>query len=257
MHPFVIPDPTTTAPGTTSGSVPPSRRRQRQAGAALVTLMLFVLPQAPAWAHDQLLSSTPGDGKTITALPPEIILTLSEAPLATGAQVVITAADGDMVPTGTISVDEATARVTVPVTGQGPSGAYTVAWHVVSSDGHPIEGAFEFSLEPTDAETGTASSPGPTRSAQNEPGSVSTSAAPPQDTQESSSAGQRQVAAAGSHDNGRTTDPLVVVTVGIAVAIAVLIVITYVTRRRDRTADPADITGPDTVEWSRPPSARP
>ena len=108
MHPSVILDPTTS---TTAGATPRLRSRLRLAGAALATLLLLGLAQLPAWAHDQLLSSTPADGKAVTALPPEIVLTLSEAPLATGAQVVITAADGSMIPTGTASVDEATATV--------------------------------------------------------------------------------------------------------------------------------------------------
>ncbi|MFI6428386.1 copper resistance protein CopC [Promicromonospora sp. NPDC050880] len=218
-------------------------------GTALVTLLLLTLAQAPASAHDQLQSSTPADGTAITALPPEIILTLSDAPLATGAQVVITAADGSMVPTGTARVDEATATVTIPVTGQGPAGTYTVAWHVVSSDGHPIEGAFEFSLEPAAPSTGEASSPVPTRTTQTDPGTAPTSTAPTQDARETPAAGQGQAAAADSHDNGRTSDPLVVVAVGIAVAVAILVVVTYATRRRDRSAEPADsASGPDAQE---------
>lgn len=245
MHPSVILDPTTS---TTSGATPRLRSRLRLAGAALATLLLLGLAQPPAWAHDQLLSSTPAGGNAVTALPPEIVLTLSEAPLATGAQVVITAADGSMVSTGTASVDEATATVTVPVTGEGPAGAYTVAWHVVSSDGHPIEGAFEFSLEPT-GEASDKASPSTTGTAETDPDPESTGAATAQDAQETTSpASQGLAATTDSHDDGLTSDPLLVVGSGIAIAVAILVVVAYVTRRRDHSPEPADTAGPDAQE---------
>ncbi|GAA4699883.1 hypothetical protein APR04_003912 [Promicromonospora umidemergens] len=215
------------------------RQYTRRAGAAaLFVIGLLLLTAPPATAHDRLLSSAPADGTTVTALPPEIVLTLSEAPLATGAQVAVTATDGSMLSTGPVSVEEAT--VTVPVTGQGPAGTYTVAWHVVSSDGHPIEGAVEFALEPA-----TQASPSPTADQTEQ--SESAAAGPETASDESApSATQGLAAPVDSHDNGRTTDPLVVVAVGIALAVVILIVITFVTRRRDDAPESGRST--DTLE---------
>ncbi|MEU4361852.1 copper resistance protein CopC [Promicromonospora sp. NPDC023987] len=227
----------TTIPPASTRPRPRPRHHARTYGAALFAVGLLLLAAPPAAAHDQLLSSTPADGTTITTLPSEIVLTLSEAPLATGAQVVITATDGEMVATGAVSVDEATSTVTVPVTGQGPAGAYTVAWHVVSSDGHPIEGAFEFSLEPASTSNSEAS-PSP-EAANASPGSSSTPTA--QDLQEPTSpATQGPAGATDSHEDGGTSDPVVVVAGGIAIAVAILVVVTYATRRRDHDSEPAD-----------------
>lgn len=213
-------------PGRSVLSLPaPHHTTRRALRVALAAVGLFLVAAPPATAHDQLLSSTPVDGETTTGLPDQVTLVLSETPLATGAQLVLTTPDGDTVAAGAPAVDENTATVTFPVTGDGPSGGYTAAWHVVSSDGHPIEGTFEFAVEASPSTEPASSAPDEANAA---------SSAPSQDQPSSTPSVAADLAAA-THpaDTRGAVDPVLVVGVGVAVAVAVLVVITFLTRRKD------------------------
>lgn len=120
-----------------------------------VAFATLFAPAAPAIAHDELLSTDPADGATLDALPAQLTLTFSGTVSADlgGNQVMVTdgagmsLADGDPVVTDNI--------MTQPLTGDA-SGVVTVAWRIVSADGHPVTGQFAFTV----AEAGSAS-PGP------------------------------------------------------------------------------------------------
>ncbi|PZR53558.1 copper resistance protein CopC [Xylanimonas oleitrophica] len=118
-----------------------------------------VIMAAPASAHDRLLSSDPADGATLDAAPASVTLTYSAELLPTGAQVVVTADGTDV---GVTDVQVAGTDVVAALPAGLPAGAYEVAWRVVSSDGHPIDGTTTFTLtaqaEPAPpAEAATAS----------------------------------------------------------------------------------------------------
>ncbi|MFI8526674.1 copper resistance protein CopC [Promicromonospora sukumoe] len=240
-------------------SLPPSAALTRRAAhrtsrrvlrVALAAVGLFLVAAPPATAHDQLRSSTPADGATTTGLPDQVTLVLSEAPLAAGAQLVLTTPEGDTVAAGAPAVEGNGATLTFPVTGQGPAGDYTAAWHVVSSDGHPIEGTFEFAVRAT----ATAE---PTKDVSEE---ARASATPSQDPPSSTpSVASTDLAGAPRPAEGRpadgrpadgrpangggTVDPILVVGVGVGVAVAVLVVVTFLTRRNHPAPDSADHTG--------------
>ncbi|RPF23287.1 copper resistance CopC family protein [Myceligenerans xiligouense] len=112
--------------------------------ACLSVAGIFLIASPPAAAHDQLLSSDPADGDELDAMPAAITLTFSGEPLATGAEVVLTGEDGNAVSLRDIAVDGAVLTATVPAT--LPGGDYDAAWHIVSGDGHPLEGAFSFTV---------------------------------------------------------------------------------------------------------------
>jgi methionine-rich copper-binding protein CopC len=136
------------------------RRRARGARAprvllALLAAALLVLNPLPASAHDHLTDSSPRDGQVVPA-PTELVLTFSANISAVGTQVELTGPDG-VAPTGDPQVDGPV--VTVPVTGQLAAGAYTVAWRVTSSDGHPISGEFGFEVETATEEPTTTPPP--------------------------------------------------------------------------------------------------
>ncbi|MBD8079609.1 copper resistance CopC family protein [Cellulosimicrobium arenosum] len=114
-------------------------------GALALTAFLATLGALPAQAHDQIVSTDPADGAELDAPPAAITLTFSTEPLDVQPQVVMTDAAGDVVLDGTPTIDGADA--TLPIEdGTLTGGAYSVAWRVVSSDGHPIEGTFGFTL---------------------------------------------------------------------------------------------------------------
>lgn len=156
------------------------RARITTALLALLAALGLATTAVPAAAHDQLLSSVPADGETLTAAPAELGLTFNAELAAIGSAVLVAAPDGTDVSAG--EPVTAGTQVTVPLAGGLVAGTYQVTWRVTSSDGHPIEGTFSFTLdlpaEPTTAEpTETAAVASP----------VAESATPQPSTQSSSS----------------------------------------------------------------------
>lgn len=126
----------------------------------LLTVFAVLVSASPARAHDELLGSDPGAGTTVDSLPAELRLTFSGAIAADAgaSEVQVTDAEGTSLTDG-----EPTAQDNVlsqPLSGEA-SGAVTVLWKVVSSDGHPISGEFSFTVGGAPAPTETAS-PAPT-----------------------------------------------------------------------------------------------
>lgn len=130
--------------------------------AALLTAFLVLLAPLSASAHDSLLASSPEADGTVETLPTELTLTFS-AKIIDGdgaTEVVVTDASGASVTDGAATVDGAI--VTQPLTGQGPAGEYHVIWKVVSSDGHPTSGEFDFAVSTaTEAVATAAPTPAP------------------------------------------------------------------------------------------------
>lgn len=98
-----------------------------------------------AVAHDEATGTTPEDGATLETVPETITIEFSNAPIALGAVVTIKDAEGVDHAVGEVEVDgNAAVQAMDP---NAPAGTYTVAWRVVSSDSHPIEGTFEFAVQ--------------------------------------------------------------------------------------------------------------
>lgn len=133
------------------------------AAALLVAFaFLFAWPQ-PATAHDTLIESNPAADSTVETLPEALTLTFS-AGLIGGdgsTEIAVTDAAGQSVTDGPATVDGAT--VSQPLVPQADAGAYQVLWKVVSSDGHPTSGEFQFTVA-----TSTLPTPEPSPSATTE-----------------------------------------------------------------------------------------
>jgi methionine-rich copper-binding protein CopC len=129
--------------------------------AAVLTFAALLLVAGPASAHDQLLSSDPEDGATLDEQPTSISLTFSAPPLDTGIEVALVGPDGTTAQGYDIQV--AGEVVTAQLPADLAPGRYDVAWHVVSSDGHPIEGELTYVVEgeaePTDTAQPDAAQP--------------------------------------------------------------------------------------------------
>jgi len=151
---------------------PPARRRRfraarlRTGAAALGAGLVLALAAAPAYAHDELKSSSPADGATLATPPAQVVLTFEEAPVELGAQVVVTGPDGS-VSAGTPRLDGD--DVIQAVQPQAPAGRYTVKWRVTSDDGHPVSGTLAFTAQaaaagasPTTAPSAEAATPAAT-----------------------------------------------------------------------------------------------
>jgi methionine-rich copper-binding protein CopC len=136
--------------------------------AALALSTLAVLsPIAPsASAHDELVSTTPAQGEHLADPPSDVSMVFSDKLIEVGAVILVVDEKGKNWVDGDVRLDGATA--TAPLDPTLPDGNYQVRWRVVSTDGHPISGTFDFS-------TGTATQPPATPSG--EPGAPGASRA--------------------------------------------------------------------------------
>ncbi|MHC6593787.1 copper resistance CopC family protein [Arthrobacter sp. C152] len=96
----------------------------------------------PAAAHDAAESTSPAQGATLAAPPDEVSVTFGNKPLGIGSSFSVKDASGTEWADGPVQIVDNVA--TQKLRPGGPAGAYTVAWRVVSSDSHPIEGTFSF-----------------------------------------------------------------------------------------------------------------
>ena len=112
--------------------------------AGLLAAVFGLLLASPASAHAELVASTPGNGARLAQAPAEVQMRFTEAV--------------NLIPGGIRLVDEAGASVRTSepavaghtLTWRMPTdlaqGSYVVSWRVVSSDGHPVAGAFSFGI---------------------------------------------------------------------------------------------------------------
>jgi methionine-rich copper-binding protein CopC len=98
----------------------------------------------PAVAHTDLVATEPAPGATVTTLT-AVRLRFSEDLRPEFAMVVITGPDGARVATGSPAVLGRQIALPVAVI---PAGTYTVAYRVLSADGHPVEGSWALTYAP-------------------------------------------------------------------------------------------------------------
>jgi methionine-rich copper-binding protein CopC len=146
---------------------------------AIASLLLAVLSSLAtalaASAHAALRSMTPAAGSTVTTPPTEVVLTFNEAISTSFATVAVTDSTGRPVSRGRPAVAGRT--VTQPLADLG-SGRYTVAFRVVSEDGHPVSQRASFTValpSPTGSAPATTETAQPTSAT---PGSTTSSPAP-------------------------------------------------------------------------------
>jgi methionine-rich copper-binding protein CopC len=215
------------------------------AGIALAALVGV----APAQAHNAFVSSTPAAGSVVTEQPGTFVITTSDALLDSGPDSPTTflqvrgpgAAQlyyGD----GCATVDGAS--ITMPVQ-LGEAGEYTVAWGVVSADGHPITSAdnggdIVFTWQPADGqELGSGFSAPPTCG--EAPVASETSA--PDETEAAPAAPTDTATSAPAAEIDATSDAAATILwigIGLGVLVVAAIVGLVVVRSRTRSAERAD-----------------
>ncbi|MET9340966.1 copper resistance CopC family protein [Nonomuraea sp. NPDC003804] len=110
--------------------------------ALLAVLVGAVLTAPPALAHDALKSSTPKKNATVATLE-QVELEFTSTPKL--PFVIVRADDGAEMQAGKPEIDGKVVRQRLK--GVLPDGGYTIAFRVVSSDGHPIEGEIPFAVK--------------------------------------------------------------------------------------------------------------
>jgi copper transport protein len=113
----------------------------------LACVLLALLGSAgPASAHATLISTEPGSLAVLASPPRQVTLTFGESVQVTADGVQVLAPDGSRADDGRTGHPAGRGdTVAVAVTSKA-QGTYTVSWHVVSADSHPVSGAFTYSV---------------------------------------------------------------------------------------------------------------
>jgi methionine-rich copper-binding protein CopC len=110
---------------------------------AAALALFWCLGVAPTVAHTELQATSPQQGAVLDAAPKEVRLTFTEA-LSGGSLGV--AVSGRSAGAGAARVDGT--DMVLEIAPQAPAGVWTVAYRVVSADGHPVTGQFTFTVKP-------------------------------------------------------------------------------------------------------------
>lgn len=111
-----------------------------------VLLVVWVLPASRAEAHAALLSTDPADGGTLTESPTEVTLTFNEPVRAPVGAIRVYDGEGERVDAGDAGAGDTAEKMVVTIPETLDDGTYMVTWRTVSADGHPIKGAFVFTV---------------------------------------------------------------------------------------------------------------
>lgn len=122
-------------------------RSTRAVVGGALSLVLLALLADPAGAHTKLEASSPSDGASVLELD-RIDIWFTEGIEIAASHVWIrdTAGYLELEAPAYIDGDRASLRVMVPPLGDGD---YEVTWHVLSDDGTPVQGTFDFGLGAT------------------------------------------------------------------------------------------------------------
>jgi copper transport protein len=121
-------------------------RRVGWTGALAIALLLRVF--AIASAHATLVSSVPAAGSTVVTMPDRIRLVFSE-PVEPGMAKVSLVVAGGRTITLSASGDPRDVHAIIAPAGDAatlPPGEVRLMWHIVSADGHPVNGTFVFAI---------------------------------------------------------------------------------------------------------------
>lgn len=120
------------------------RTRSVTALLAAVLTALLLVPATPAAAHNSLQEATPARDARLTAAPTQVTLRFLQRLNPSFTTITLSDAGRRTVATSAPAVDGATGTVTIdePL----GNGTYTVAYRVVSRDGHPVQGSYRFTV---------------------------------------------------------------------------------------------------------------
>lgn len=193
------------------------------AATAAMVFLLSVLMAPTGSAHADLQVSTPEDGESLEVAPEEIRLTFSEELFEELVEISILDAAGDLY--STIKLEQTPppgTDVIFPWPPQTPPGEYSIAYRVVSADGHPVTGTISFSYAATTPEPSSSDS---TPSAQSStPASSPTASAP--------SASPTNESSTSSSTDSSSGTPLVVL--GVVLLLGVIAASAIIVRARQR-----------------------
>ncbi|MBN3822427.1 copper homeostasis periplasmic binding protein CopC [Burkholderia sp. Ac-20384] len=115
----------------------------RKAAAVIVAATV----SSAAFAHAHLAKSDPAAGAAVATAPAAVTIDFTEPLEPAFSSIVVVDGDGKTVSDGRARIDASNRKqMTVPLTAVG-TGAYTVKWVAVATDGHRTQGAYGFSVK--------------------------------------------------------------------------------------------------------------
>lgn len=115
----------------------------RRLTAALVLALLAMMASVtPAFAHAELINSTPAKDASLDTPPMQVQLTFNET--VSPESITVTGPRGAQWTVGQIKVEGPV--VTAPLSPSGPEGQYTITYRVISDDGDPVTGTVAFTM---------------------------------------------------------------------------------------------------------------
>jgi len=111
---------------------------------AVIAALLVVAAPTAATAHDQVVSTAPASQEQLPVAPDQVSMLFTADILDIGATILVVDDDGENWAFGDMQVE---GREAIQIVEEGmPDANYQVRWRVVSSDGHPISGTFDFAV---------------------------------------------------------------------------------------------------------------
>ena len=198
----------------------------------------------PAFAHDQIVSSTPSPNQTLTALPTQFAIDTNHALLDIGGSgrgfaFEIQDAAGKYYETGCVAIVDSNMFTAARL---GSPGNYTIIFQIVSGDGHTVSGEIPFTWAPS----GTAAV---TKGAADPPGCDGARGPPKPNAADGGSEASRD-------SQVPLADVLWIGGILLAVAAAVIVTLVVMTRRRRRDDGRGEADGPPAKDLGAPPPGR-
>lgn len=196
--------------------------------AALLTVVglgFLLLCSAPsALAHAGVTGSNPLEGEMLTTAPQHVDVEFSERLINAGAALVVTGPDGSIISEAKPTIQGRT--MSTRISGELGPGEYSVAYRVVSEDGHAVKGTYAFFIE-----NGTpVPQPNESEAAQSQPPQSPNSQ--PQPTEPKSTGPQPSASViAAPTDSDSSGSPWVLIAIGAVAAVAIVVGIAFVRRR--------------------------
>jgi len=123
-----------------------SRVRRILVAVTVATFGVIGVSAGSASAHASLESSDPAPSALLEESPSAIRLEFTESVTPAPDAIVVYDSDGDPIRSGVARVGESSSSIVLDGVPELSDGLYAVAWRVVSSDGHLVQGAYTFTV---------------------------------------------------------------------------------------------------------------
>ena len=145
-----------------TATAPRPGRAARLSMVVVVAFLAVVTVASPASAHATLSSSSPSPGDLLPAAPTGVELRFDETVTTVPDSLRVLGPDGSRADTGVTHRGGDGSTIAVGLRDRPSKGTYLVSWRIVSADGHPVSGAFTFSVGTTSTPPVADGGSGPT-----------------------------------------------------------------------------------------------